>query len=56
MNEQQFIEMYGVKVRCMPGVGATPVRRTYRVGSRRAGRSHPRHTTVSRKYLARILH
>jgi len=23
MNEQQFIEMYGVKVRCMPGVGAT---------------------------------
>ena len=52
MNEQQFIEMYGVKVRCMPGVGATPVRRTYRVGSRRAGRSHPRH----KGHLASIWH
>jgi hypothetical protein len=48
MKKQIVIEMHGVKVRCMPGVGATPVRRTYRAGSRRAGRSHPRH----RKYLA----
>ena len=23
MNEQQFIEMYGVRERCMPGGGAT---------------------------------
>jgi hypothetical protein len=52
MKKQRVIEMNGAKVRCMPGVGATPVRRTCCVGSRRAGRSHPRH----RRHLASIWH
>jgi hypothetical protein len=52
MKNQYPAQIAGVTERYVPGVGATPVRRTYRVGSRRAGRSHPRH----KGHLASIWH
>lgn len=41
MQLQRFAPNSGVREGCVAGAGATPVLRTSRVGSRRAGRSRP---------------
>ena len=43
MKNQKLVQIGGVRERYVPGAGATPVLRTSRVGSCRAGRSHPLH-------------
>jgi hypothetical protein len=41
MTDQLATPLCRVRLRCISGAGATPVLRTSRVGSRRAGRSRP---------------
>ena len=54
MRIQRVTRGDGVRERYVPGVGATPPAHLPR-RLRRAGRSHPRHHQVSRRYLAQIL-
>jgi hypothetical protein len=53
MRIQRVTRIGGVREKCVPGAGATPVLRTSRVGSAALVAPAPG-TTVSRKYPAQI--